>query len=88
MALTEAMASGVASISVLYHDGLKDIIDDGVSGKIVENSDAPSLSLAMEELMNDSQLRERIGAEGQRKMQQFNLQTVGDCWESLFQDLK
>jgi glycosyltransferase involved in cell wall biosynthesis len=57
----EAMAYGrpVVASSV---GGLVDAVEDGVTGILVPPCDAPALGAALERLLGDSELRDRLGA--------------------------
>jgi glycosyltransferase involved in cell wall biosynthesis len=64
--LLEAM---IAGLPVVAHSGtgLPCIIDDGVTGRIVDVHDIPAYTEAMLSLLNDPDLRQRMGAEGHRQ---------------------
>ncbi|MDP2633033.1 MAG: glycosyltransferase family 4 protein [Candidatus Curtissbacteria bacterium] len=65
-AILEAMASGVPVISTREIDSP---IIDGVSGILVKAGDAKSLAAAIEKLINDPNLRERIGQSGKKAVE-------------------
>jgi len=62
----EAMASGKPLIASRV-GGLQDIVEDGVTGFLVEPRDVGELAEKLEILMNDSALRERMGKAGREK---------------------
>jgi len=66
MVLLEAMTAGVA---VVAHNGtgIPCIIDDGVTGYVVDVRDVPKYTDALLSLLDDPVLRQRMGAEGRRQ---------------------
>ena len=61
----EAMASGKPVIASRI-GGVTDIVEDGKSGLLVAPGDAAGLTEALERLISDAGLRERMGREGRR----------------------
>jgi type III pantothenate kinase len=61
----EAMAYGrpVVATSV---GGLVDAVEDGVTGLLVPPRDVPALRAALERLLKDRELRDRLGANGRK----------------------
>lgn len=86
MALCEAMAAGVASISVFYHAGVEDIITDGENGLIVYEKDEKSLTRAMMELIEHPIRREKLAEQGRLSMHKFSWQHVGKQWQAVFNE--
>ena len=69
VACLEAMAHGrpvVASAT----GGLLDLVEDGVTGLLVEPGDAAALRAALERLLADPELRARLGAAGRARAQE------------------
>jgi glycosyltransferase involved in cell wall biosynthesis len=66
----EAMANGVASIAVAT-SGPAEIIEHGRSGLLAERADAGLLVEAIEPLLTDTSLRDRLGREGQRRQREL-----------------
>ena len=62
----EAMAYGRAVVTTGV-GGLADAIDDGVTGLVVPPGDVPALRAALERLLADSSLRDRLGAAAREK---------------------
>lgn len=65
LVLLEAMAQGKPIIATRA-GGVPEVIQDGVNGLLVNPEDPAELAGAMERLMQDADLRERLGAEGFR----------------------
>ena len=63
-ALMEAMAAGLPVIATQV-DGIKDLITDGVNGLLVPSEDAEALGNSILQLIEDTEMRKRMGAAGQ-----------------------
>ena len=63
-ALMEAMAAGLPVIATQV-DGIKDLINDGVNGLLIPAEDAEALGNSILQLIDDTEMRNRIGAAGQ-----------------------
>jgi GalNAc-alpha-(1->4)-GalNAc-alpha-(1->3)-diNAcBac-PP-undecaprenol alpha-1,4-N-acetyl-D-galactosaminyltransferase len=85
LALCEAMACGLPVISTEYHDGVRDIIDDGVNGVLVPVGEIKTMSLAMNRLMGDENERKRLGAKAVDILHQFGLEKIMGTWEGLIE---
>ena len=74
LVLLEAMAHTLPCIST-DEGAIPDIIDDGVTGLIVKKRDATDLAEKIEILLQDTELRERMGIAGRKKYEeQFTLE--------------
>ncbi len=69
VALMEAMASRLPVISTRI-SGIPELVEDGVSGLLVEPEDEDALAAALIALGQDPALRARMGESGQRKVSQ------------------
>jgi len=67
VSLMESMAMGVPSISTRL-SGIPELIEDGVSGILVEPGNPAELAAAMESLLADSSLAARLGSAGREKV--------------------
>lgn len=65
LVLLEAMEQGLPCIST-NEGGISDIIEDGKNGFIVEKQNAECLANAMEILLNDKEMRLKMGNEGRK----------------------
>ena len=61
----EAMASGLAVVGSRA-GGIIETIQDGVTGRLVPPGDAPALAIRVGELLDDPELRSRLGRAGQQ----------------------
>ena len=65
----EAWARGLPVVGSCF-GGAGEVIDDGIDGFTVDPMDAPALTRALERLLHDASLRQRMGAAGRRKVEQ------------------
>ena len=68
MVAREAMAHGRAVVATNV-GGLADAVDDGVTGLLVAPGDVPALRAAIVRLLDDAELRARLGAAAREKAQ-------------------
>ena len=87
MVLVEAMACGLPGVCFGFKCGPKDILCDGVNGRIVPEGDIPALAGAMEELMRNDDLRKRMGEEARKVTQTYSEQNVMEQWKQCFDTL-
>lgn len=64
----EAMAYGKAVVAGA-HGGAPEIVEDGVTGYVVPHGDLPQLASALATLLSDDELRQKMGARGQARVQ-------------------
>jgi len=87
MALLEAMGAGVPVISTPV-GGIPDVVRNGVDGLLVPAGDVASLAGAIDQLLTDTALRNRIGRAGrERVVQQHSLRRVVALTSELYADL-
>ncbi|GEM_PF-838199 len=67
VALMEAMGMGVPAISTRL-SGIPELVENGITGLVVEPGDAKALANAMRKLSADPTLARQLGAEGRRKV--------------------
>ncbi|HXS04261.1 MAG TPA: glycosyltransferase [Rhodanobacter sp.] len=82
-ALLEAMSLGLCCISSDCETGPREIIDSGSNGWLVPVADAPALAEALQMLMNDKTLRQRIGARAVEVRETHSLRSVLARWDAL-----
>jgi glycogen synthase len=73
--LVEAMQAGLPIVATRV-GGIPDLVDDGVTGRLVARSDAAALAGAIDDLVADPALARRLGEEGRRR-------AAGYAWDSL-----
>jgi len=86
-AMIEALCVGTPVISTKV-SGTDELIRDGENGLLVDIGDTEGLAKALEKLLSNRELREKIGKEGQKLATQFKTETIVDQWEELVHRLK
>ena len=85
MALCEAMACGMAVVSTRYHDGVNEIVENGVNGLVVPVDDLHAITDAMDALMSDVELRKQLGHAAKRIVDRYGIEPVIQSWQSVLQ---
>ena len=87
VALLEAMACGKACVATNV-PGSRDIIEDGISGLLVEPENAGALAEAINRLIEDSDLRERMGKAARKRVEtSFSIEREVTAHEQLYLEL-
>lgn len=85
--LPQALIVGRPAISYDV-DGAREVVIDGVTGRLLATRDFAGLRNAVLELAGDSELRQRMGAEGRRRFaDQFRQETMVDQLRALYMAL-
>jgi len=81
-----AMSAGVPVVASRV-GGLPEIVEDGVTGLLVENR-APEVAAAIHLLMGDAERRERMGAEARRRVEErFTVEKMADGTAAVYEEL-
>src|SRR5215813_12021201 len=84
LALVEAMASGCAVVATRV-GGMAEIVEDGVTGLLIERDSPHSLVAALSRLLADKHLREKIGGVARTSViERFDRQIAIDQIERLY----
>ncbi len=82
--LIQAMACGAAAVATDCPAGPAEILEDGVTGFLVPVDDRAAMVARIDRLMNDADLRNRVGRSAQRAAQRFSLRaTLGGYLDAL-----
>ena len=83
--LMEAMAKGLVACAT-YHSGIPELIEDGVTGYLVPESDVAALSDKIHYVINNRGNWSEITSKGYKKVsREYNIQTLNDRLESLLE---
>ncbi len=84
LALAEAMASGLPVVATRV-GGMAEIVEDGVTGLLIERDDLRSLVSTISRLLGDKPLREKIGAAARASViERFSRKSAIDRIERLY----
>ena len=83
LALLEAMAKGLAVVSMDGAAGPCEVIEHGVDGLLVPGGDVTALAHAICALIESEELRRRLGRAATRKAADYGLERVAARWEAL-----
>jgi len=80
MAIVEAMASGVPVV-VTNQIGPSNIVEDRKTGFIVAQKDVDAMEERIRELLSDSKMRAKMGAEGRKTAEtRYNIENLAKQW--------
>jgi colanic acid/amylovoran biosynthesis glycosyltransferase len=83
----EASACGLPVLGT-RHGGIPEIVDDGVTGFLVEERDVTALGEHLTRVLGDRELRRRLGTAGRAKMErEYDLRVRIEQLESLYDSL-
>ena len=84
--LLDAMCFGLPIVASDV-GGIPDIIEDGVNGLLVEPDNSASLDAALERLLNDETLREKMRAASLAKADNYSAAAMGASYDKLYRRL-
>ena len=84
--ILEAMQAGVAVIGS-NAGGIPDLIDDGENGLLVPPADAGALAAAIERLLADDSLRQRLVAKADDRLPRFSPEAIAAAYLRLYREL-
>ena len=87
MVLLEAQAAGLPVVSFACKCGPRDVITDGEDGILVPEGDIEGLANGMKRLMDDEDLRHKMGAAAFRNSERYDKERIMKQWEKLFREL-
>ncbi|MGH8144778.1 MAG: glycosyltransferase family 4 protein [Rhodanobacteraceae bacterium] len=82
-ALLEAMSESRACVSFDCDTGPRELIEHGRNGWLVPAGDVPALAEALDVLMRDADLRERLGIRAREVRIHYSLSAILDQWDEL-----
>ena len=81
--LLEAMAMGAAVVAADCRSGPREMVVPGENGLLVPVEDSAALAAALEQLLGDPGLRERLGSEATKVRSRFGAQLILPLWMAL-----
>lgn len=83
MVLLEAMSYGIPCIAYNVPSGVNDIIEDGRNGYIIKNRNELEYIKRIEEVINDSKLRNKLGLNAKEKAKEFSKEKIVNIWKNI-----
>jgi phosphatidylinositol alpha-mannosyltransferase len=85
--LVEAMA---AQAAVLASDlpAFRRVLEDGRSGRLFPNQDAPALATSLVEMLRDPQMRQKYVAQADRRVREFDWDRVVDDVIAVYESIR
>lgn len=87
MVLGEALRQGCVPVVSASFEAARDIVDDGVSGRVVRHFDVRAFAEALCGLMADDAARARMARAAVAKAAAFSVEAVAARWYALFADV-
>lgn len=88
LTLTEAQQMGVVPVAFNTYASLRDIITDGVDGKVIAEGDVDGYVCTVLDLMQDDAKRQRMARQAIELSQRFSQEKIARKWKALFDDLE
>ena len=82
LAMTEAMSVGLPVVAYKECPAVNELIEDGKDGYLVENGVKP-LAEGLQRLMQDREIRSRMGQYAHEAMRKYTPESVWNQWENL-----
>ena len=83
----EALTAGVPVVTYACPCGPRDLIQDGSNGFLVEMGDKATFEARLRILMNDAELRKRMGRNARESAEPYIHDRVMQKWDVLFKSL-
>ena len=84
--LLEAMSHGLPCIAFDSAEGARDLINSGMNGYLIKNRSYAAMIKKIEDLMNDIEVRKKIGMAGRKSIKIYTSEIVGEQWYNLIEE--
>lgn len=88
MSIIEAQQNGVVPIVMDSFLSVHDIINNGVNGILIPYGNITLFAESLKSLMKDDVLRNKLAVKGLETCRRFNIETVVDRWEEIFEEMR
>lgn len=87
LVIVEAMSCGLPVVSFACPCGPRDIITSGKNGLLIEPHDLDGFAEGICRLIEDEELRQRMGTAGRERASHYTIENIGQQWTELFDKL-
>ena len=87
LVLMEAMSTGLAPVAFACPCGPKDIIKNEDNGLLCDNGNTTELASKICKLIEDDNLRKRIGQNAANSIKKYSLENIMHQWNDLFVEI-
>ena len=84
--IVEAMAAGLPVISFDCEHGVTDMIEDGVSGRLVPLDNVSELASTMAEVLGDAELRQTLASNALAASERYKTDVIASQWMQIVED--
>lgn len=88
MCMIEAQSFGLPIVSFKCKTGPSEIIEDGISGYLVENGDCEMLAERLLVLINNNEKVKNMSIEAKKQSYRFNIDLIINKWEDAIKNIK
>ena len=88
MSIIEAQQNGVVPIVMDSFLSVHDIIDNDVNGVLISYGNTTMFAESLKALMKDEMQRNKLAIKGLETCRRFNIETVVDRWEEIFEKMR
>ena len=85
--LLEAMSCGLPPVVYDFRNGARELVTDGVNGRLIPERDADGMARALSQLMTDEELRRTLARQAASAVDDYRLDTIAARWEQIFAEL-
>ena len=87
MILLEAMACGLPPVVYDFPNGARELVSDGVNGRLVPDGDAEGMARALNELIEDDLLRRQLAEKATVAVEGYDIQSLAARWDEVFRSV-
>ena len=87
MVLVEAMSQGTPIVSMDCPRGPAEIVRSGQNGELVANGDIAGTTAALAKLLDDAELRARMGEQAMEDSREYQMDVIAARWSRLIADV-
>lgn len=86
LSMAEAMSKGLPVIACNSWNGLTDLVQNNYNGILVQD-DSQSIAEGLKALMDDVEMRDKLGTAARESMKRFEAKTIWNQWDKLLKDI-